>query len=113
MTHGGVVGDDNLWSVTSFYADGGLVYKGLLPGRRKDKLGLAFAYAQMSPSMLSKASAAGLNGGSFESVAELSYSCVITPSVALQPDLQYVIHPNGTEQYGNALVVGLRAVVNF
>ena len=43
--------------------------------------------AQMSPSMLSQASAAGLNGGSFESVAELSYSCVITPSVALQPDL--------------------------
>ncbi len=87
VTHGGVVGDDNLWSMTSFYADGGPVYKGLLPGRKKDKLGLAFAYAQMSPSMLSQASAAGLNGGSFESVAELSYSCVITPSVALQPDL--------------------------
>lgn len=101
------------WSVTSFYADGGLVYKGLLPGRKKDKIGLAFAYAQMSPAMLSQASAAGLPGGSFESVAELSYSWVVSPAVALQPDLQYVIHPNGTEQYGNALVVGIRAVVNF
>lgn len=101
------------WSATSFYADGGLVYKGLLPGRKKDKLGVAFAYAQMSPAMLSQASAAGLPGGSFEAVAELSYSWVVSPAIALQPDLQYVIHPNGTEQYGNALVIGIRAVVNF
>jgi porin len=101
------------WSVTSFYADGGLVYKGLLPGRKKDNLGLAFAYAQMSPGRLSQASAAGLPGGSFESVAELSYSWIVSPAFALQPDLQYVIHPNGTEQYGNALVVGIRAAVNF
>ena len=100
------------WSVTSFYADGGVAYKGLLPGREKDQLGLAFAYAQMSPSLLSQASAAGLSG-SFESVAELTYSWIVSPSVALQPDLQYVIHPNGTEQYGNALVLGIRAVVNF
>lgn len=101
------------WSVTSFYADGGLVYRGLIPGRKRDKLGVAFAYAQMSPDALSQTSAAGLSGGGFEGVAELSYSWVVSPSVALQPDLQYVLHPNGTEQYGNALVVGIRAVVNF
>lgn len=101
------------WSVTSLYADGGLVYRGLIPGRKKDKLGVAFAYAQMSPEMVSQASAAGLSGAGFEAVAELSYSWIVSPSVALQPDLQYVLHPNGTEQYGNALVVGIRAVVNF
>ena len=31
----------------------------------------------------------------------------------IQPDLQYVLHPGGTRQYGNALVVGVRAVVDF
>jgi len=101
------------WEVTSLYADGGVVYTGILPGRKKDKLGIAFAYAQMSPDSRAQASAAGLPGPSFESIAELSYSWVVSSSCSLQPDLEYVIHPNGTEQFGNALVVGIRAVINF
>jgi porin len=101
------------WSTTSLYIDGGLVYTGILPERKKDKVGIAFAYAQMSPDSRSLASAAGLPGPSFESIAELSYSWNISSSCSLQPDLEYVIHPNGTQQFGNALVIGIRAVINF
>lgn len=100
-------------SVVSLYADGGFVYTGLFPGRKKDKLGLAFAYAKMGPDSVSQAGAAGLKGASFESVAELSYSWIISKSMTIQPDIEYIMHPNGTEQYGNALVVGVQAVVNF
>jgi porin len=46
-------------------------------------------------------------------VAELTYSIRLAPCVALQPDIQYVLHPGGTQQYGNALVVGFRAIVDF
>ena len=101
------------YSVMSLYLDAGLVYKGLLPGRKKDQIGAGFVYAQMGPGMDAQASNQGLPGPSYEAIAEFSYSLVLAPNIALQPDLQYVIHPNGTTQYGNALVIGLRAVVSF
>jgi porin len=46
-------------------------------------------------------------------VAELTYSMRLAPAIAIQPDLQYIMHPGGTQQNGNALVVGMRAVVDF
>jgi porin len=100
-------------SVSSFYTSAGLVYTGLIPTRDADKLGVSFAYARMSDYLRSKATEAGVPGASFESVAELTYSIRLAPSIALQPDLQYILHPGGTQQYGNALVVGVRAVVDF
>jgi len=99
--------------VSSFYADMGFAYTGLIPSRDADKLGLSFGYAQMSNYLQNKVSESGLCGASFESVAELTYSIRLAPAIALQPDLQYILHPGGTQQYGNALVVGVRAVVDF
>ena len=97
----------------SLYADAGLVYTGLLPTRDQDKLGVAFAYAQVGSGLVDQATAQGLPGAGFESVAELTYSIRLAPAITLQPDLQYVLHPGGTQRYGNALVMGVRAVVNF
>ena len=100
-------------SPLSFYTDGGLVYTGLLPNRPEDKLGLAFCYGSVSPAYRTLGNQQGVPGASFESVAELTYSIRLAPCVALQPDIQYVLHPGGTQQYGNALVVGFRAIVDF
>jgi porin len=100
-------------SPLSLYTDAGLVYTGLLPTRPEDKLGLDFCYGEVSPSYRSLGNSQGVSGPSFESVVEFTYSIRLSSSVALQPDLQYVIHPGGTRQYGNALVVGFRAVVDF
>ena len=99
--------------VSSFYVDVGFAYTGLIPSRDADKLGLSCGYAQMSDYLQNKVSESGLCGASFESVAELTYSIRLAPAIALQPDLQYILHPGGTQQYGNALVVGVRAVVDF
>jgi len=99
-------------SVVGLYADTGLAYTGLIPTRDADKLGLAFGYAQVGPQQLQNAASEG-TGASFEAVAELTYSARLTPAIAIQPDLQYILHPGGTQQYGNALVVGMRAVVDF
>lgn len=100
-------------SPLSFYTDGGLVFTGLLAARPEDKLGMAFCYGSVSPAYRTLGNQQGVPGASFESVAELTYSIRLAPSIALQPDLQYVLHPGGTRQYGNALVVGFRAVVDF
>ena len=61
----------------------------------------------------STASASGIPGVGYEAVAELSYALQVSPAISIQPDLQYILRPGGTQQYGNALIVGVRAVVNF
>jgi porin len=100
-------------SPLSFYVDAGLVYTGLLPSRPEDKLGIAFCYGEVSPSYRTLGNSQGIPGPSFESVTELTYSIRLSPGIALQPDLQYVLHPGGSRQYGNALVAGFRAIVDF
>ena len=100
-------------SQVGFYSDGGLVYTGLIPTRDLDKLGVAFGYAQMGSQYAAMGSSQGNPGVGYEAVAELSYAMQLTPAVSIQPDLQYILHPGGTQQYGNALVIGVRAVVNF
>jgi porin len=101
------------WSPCSLYADSGLVYTGLLPCRDRDKVGVAFAYAQMGPLCRSIGTQNGIPGCGYEMLTEFSYSIRVTPAVSLEPDLQFILHPGATQQYGNALVVGFRAVVDF
>jgi porin len=100
-------------SVSTFYTSAGLVYTGLIPTRDADKLGISFAYADISNYLKNKAAEAGACGASFEAVSELTYSIRLAPAIAIQPDVQYILHPGGTRDYGNALVVGVRAVVDF
>jgi len=100
-------------SVSSFYFSHGLVYTGLIPTRDADKLGISFGYAQLSSYAQNKVTEDEIPGASFEAVAELTYSIRVAPAIAIQPDLQYILHPSGSQQYGNALVVGARAVVDF
>ena len=100
-------------SIVGFYADMGLAYTGLIPTRDADKLGIAFGYAQMGGQCRQSYQDNGAPGCDFESVAELTYSMRLAPAIAIQPDLQYIMHPGGTQQNGNALVVGMRAVVDF
>jgi porin len=97
----------------SFQLDSGLVYTGLIPGRKADRCGVAFIYGQMSSGYRILAAQQNLPVPSYEAACELTYSIQVTPAVTLQPDLQYVLHPGGTQQYGNALVAGFRATVTF
>lgn len=112
-----------------FYADGGLNYKGLLPDRGDDVLGLGLAYARISDA----ASGLDRDGNFFngtqrpvrdhEMALELTYRAQVTPWWTVQPDLQVIFHPGGhvpdpTDPTGkrairDALVLGLRTAVSF
>lgn len=37
----------------------------------------------------------------------------MTPWLAIQPDVQLLIHPGATRQFGNAFLLGLRATAEF
>jgi carbohydrate-selective porin OprB len=47
-------------------------------------------------------------------VIELTYRFdLLKGALFIQPDLQYIIHPGGTSQFNNALVLGAQLGINF
>ena len=120
-----VAGSPAAQNLVSFYADGGVAYKGLLPGRDNDTAGLAVAYAPISD----RARDLDRDYRSFgepsypvrsqELVVELTYQAQLAPWWTLQADLQFVSNPSGKVDNAdgqlreNAVVVGLRSALTF
>ena len=96
-------------SIINFYIDGGLNYKGLIPSRDNDVLGVAVAYGHLSSNPQSNQ---GRSNPSYEILLEATYQIELTTWLSVQPDLQYVIHPSGAD-IANALVLGARTTVSF
>jgi porin len=90
------------------YWGGGVTGKGLLPGRKDDRLGLAFARASISALATS---VSGLPRA--ETSFELSYQYKLSTLLALQPDAQYLRHPAATAHAPDALVLGLRLILSL
>jgi porin len=97
----------------NFYFDTGLTYKGLIPTRDNDTVGIGFGYAHLSNGARSSLTDEGLSPIGSEMVIEFTYQAAITPWLTIQPDLQYIINPGGTRDQSNALVIGCRASIVF
>jgi porin len=111
----------------SWYVDGGIGVKGLLPGRADDVLtfGVAHSHISKDVSALDRdmhsvvGSSHPMRSG--ETVFELSYILQMTPAWTLQPDIQYIVRPGGGVLHpehvdrvlGNALVMGVRSTLTF
>lgn len=115
-------------NLIDFYLDAGIAYKGLLPGRSDDTVGVAFALSRISRSArgfdTDTILATGVAGPrrSSEAVVEATYQAVLGPGVTLQPDFQYVFRPSGGivnprdpngRRIENAAVFGLRGIVRY
>jgi porin len=96
-----------------FYFDTGLTYKGLIPSRDNDTIGIAFDYAQLSGGAQQAAIVSGSVGVGAEMVLEVTYQAQITKWLSMQPDVQFVINPGGNQDLKNALVIGLRTAITF
>lgn len=113
-------------NLNSWFIDGGVNWKGPLPGRSHDQTGIGFVYAGLGSSLRGFSRDVifftGL-GSPFpqgELVVEATYRLRLTPWFKLQPDLQYVVNPGAgipTPQapapLKNALVIGMRATIDF
>lgn len=92
-------------NLTQFGIDGGFVFKGLIPGRDWDTLGLGLSYLQISNDIGD--SVAEINGTygtdfklpDYEGVIELSYKAQLTAWWTLQPSVQWVLHPGGQTNF--------------
>ncbi len=120
----GAPGDRNL---VNFYADAGLTWKGLVPGRDSDTAGLGFGIARTSDTTSQLDSDVRVATGTnypirrHETVLELTYQTQLAPWWQVQPTFQYVFNLNGGvpnpsqpgKRLGDAAVLGLRTGVTF
>lgn len=119
-------GDRNL---ISFYADGGVTYKGVFPNRPHDTFGVSMAYARISSAARGlDADTAFFNPDAFnpirssEAMVEVTYQAQIVPGWTVQPDFQYIWRPGANvlnprsapaEVVKDAAVVGLRTTIRY
>lgn len=87
-----------------YMAAGGLSYNGLLPNRPDDRLSFIAAAGVFSDR---------LAGQGTETILELNYRAQILPALYIEPDIQYIINPDGLSTIDNALVVGFALGSNF
>jgi porin len=96
-------GDGRVWQ-TARYVGTGVTLTGTLPGRNDDELGLALASAQNGADWAQSQ----IGAAPSEVAWELSYLAQVAGWLAVQPDVQYVVHPGATHTLSNALVLALR-----
>ena len=119
----GAPSDRNL---VDFYADAGVLVSGMIPNRPDDAVSAAIAYARISRAAVALDQdmivVSGIPGPvrSSEILLEATYSAQIVPGWTLQPNVQYVVRPNGgvdpnnpTRSLRNAAIVGLRTTFKF
>lgn len=116
-------------NLVNFYADAGVSFNGLIPGRPDDLFGVAVGYARVSDAAraLDYDNAAFNNPlapiRSSEALLEATYVASVAPGWTLQPDLQYIRRPGGNipdprdptgvQTLRNSLVIGLRTLIRY
>jgi porin len=100
--------------------DGGVVYKGLIPTRDYDSLGLAAAWMWMSDDIARAQKDVNSTLGfpfftpvDYEGVVELTYKAQVTAWWTLQPSVQWVAHPGGSKADRDAWAVILMTTLRF
>lgn len=98
-----------------YFFDSGLVMYGPSRSRPKDFVGFAAVYGSYSSDLRRAEEIQPTIRGvqHFETTFELNYGWTIRPGLLMQPDLQYIVHPNGNERLPNALAIGLNIVINL
>lgn len=96
-------------SAVTYMAYAGVRFKGFTPTRPNDALFFSWTGGWFSENYKT----ASGEMASCENIVELTYVIQLNKNISIQPDLQYVITPNGDKNIDNALVVGGQLVVSF
>jgi porin len=116
-----VIGAPSDRNVVDFYADGGVTFTGMIPGRPNDGLAIGFAYTGISQD------ANGFDrdldlpvARNYEALIEICYTYQVKPGWTVQPDFQYFFQPGanvpddeGNGAVENAAVLGARTSISF
>jgi porin len=104
----------------SAYADGGIVFAGMIPGRPADIFGASAMYTRFSDNQRAfdrDRVMFGVPGSirDYEANLELTYQAQIIPGWTVQPTAQYIWHPSVTRDatVRNATVFGVRSIWKY
>lgn len=92
---------------------GGVIWQGCIPKRDSDSALFSVYSGNFSSDYSNNQIANGKGPATVETVLELSYIIQLTKNVQIQPDVQYVIQPNGQSNIPNALVIGFQVSAMF
>lgn len=99
--------------------DGGLVYRGLIPTRDWDVLGISAAWMWMSEDIaraqrvINSLAPGSFSPVDYEGLFEVTYKAQLTAWWTLQPSLQRVMHPGGSDADRNAWAFILMTTLRF
>jgi porin len=96
-----------------FQVNGGLAYKGALPGRSEDQAVFGVVYGKFSTDYARATEEVGGRTPDYELVLEWGYRVQLSEFAYVQPDVQWVMNPGGTGRIPNALVLGAQMGVTF
>jgi porin len=105
-------------NLVDLFADGGMAFAGLLPGRPHDRFGASAIYSKFSDRVRAfdrdRIAFTGAPGvvRDYEANVELTYMAQITHDWSVQPMMTYVRHPSG-DATRNAFVIGVRSTLRF
>ncbi len=87
------------------YIGAGIEAAGLSASRPQDEIGAAVAIARNGSHYMAAQAALGTPARRAEIAYEVTYLAQIADWIALQPDIQYVVHPDTDPETGDALVI--------
>jgi porin len=114
--------DDPDVSLFEHFVWTGLLYSGFWNARPYDRIGFAYTYYKVSPSLTQKEELEEEFGlpptypfgvQTDAMVLEANYNFAIYRGVTLQPEVEYFIRPGGVSSVHDALVIGLKTHVMF
>lgn len=104
--------DDEISALPMIYTLG-FMYESLIPSRNRDKLGLMFTFAGHSEyNTYTHDFVSGKERGD-ETILEITYNLVLGYGLELMPSIQLISNPNGSEDFSDVTVFGLKFNVNL
>jgi porin len=106
-------------SLVSSYVEAGLVWRGLVPGRDDEECGVAFVQGRLHGELRQLARDLyrfiGATGPlpDHETLLEACHRAVLRPGWTAQPTFEWILHPGGSATTQDAVVIGLRTVIEF
>lgn len=86
----------------------GMVYQGLIPTRDRDKFALMASGTEHSEYNTYTHDFVEGNERGLETVIEMTYNFIVGYGLEIMPSLQYISNPNGSEDFSDATVLGLK-----
>lgn len=93
--------------------NGGATYRGLIPARPDDVFIFGAMDGIFNRNHALTAETLGVVDAGSEQVYEFAYQVQMTKFFYVQPDVQWVVHPSGTDAIEDAVVLGLRLGITF